>query len=186
LPRKSYGRRSLVSMGSQRVRHDWATSLHFIYLFTLVALSLHYCTQAFPSCSEWGYSVVAVCGLLITAGFSCYWPWAPGAWASVVEAHGPGSSSSWAIEPRLSSRGARLSCSVMCGIFLHQGSSPVPCMSRQSLNHWITWSQIKSVELISLIVKSWFCLTIFKKWSINLQCCVGFKFPARWFSYIYI
>ena len=43
LPRKSHGRRSLVSMGSQRVRHDWATSLHFMrwlpiltssYLFT--------------------------------------------------------------------------------------------------------------------------------------------------------
>ena len=27
LPRKSHGRRSLVSMGSQRVGHDWATSL---------------------------------------------------------------------------------------------------------------------------------------------------------------
>ena len=27
LPRKSHGWRSLVSMGSQRVRHDWATSL---------------------------------------------------------------------------------------------------------------------------------------------------------------
>ena len=26
LPRKSHGQRSLVSMGSQRVRHDWATS----------------------------------------------------------------------------------------------------------------------------------------------------------------
>ena len=29
LPRKSHGRRSLVSMGSQRVGHDWATSLFF-------------------------------------------------------------------------------------------------------------------------------------------------------------
>ena len=27
LPRKSHGQRSLVSMGSQRVGHDWATSL---------------------------------------------------------------------------------------------------------------------------------------------------------------
>ena len=34
LPRKSHGQRSLVSMGSQRVRHNWATSvsLHFIIL----------------------------------------------------------------------------------------------------------------------------------------------------------
>ena len=29
LPRKSHGRRSLVSMGSQRVGHNWATSLFF-------------------------------------------------------------------------------------------------------------------------------------------------------------
>ena len=32
LPRKSHGQRSLVSMGSQRVRHDWATSLFFTSL----------------------------------------------------------------------------------------------------------------------------------------------------------
>ena len=30
LPRKSHGRRSLVSMGLQRVGHDWATSLSFL------------------------------------------------------------------------------------------------------------------------------------------------------------
>ena len=28
MPRKSHGQRSLVSMGSQRVGHDWATSLN--------------------------------------------------------------------------------------------------------------------------------------------------------------
>ena len=33
LPRKSHRRRSLVSMGSQRVGHDWATSLSF-FLFS--------------------------------------------------------------------------------------------------------------------------------------------------------
>ena len=32
LPRKSHGRRSLVSMGSQRVGHDWATSLSWTSL----------------------------------------------------------------------------------------------------------------------------------------------------------
>ena len=31
LPRKSHGRRSLVSMGLQRVRHDWATSLSLTF-----------------------------------------------------------------------------------------------------------------------------------------------------------
>ena len=34
LPRKSHGRRSLVSMGSQRVRHDWATSLSFLIQYS--------------------------------------------------------------------------------------------------------------------------------------------------------
>ena len=36
LPRKSHGQRGLVSMGLQRVGHDWATSLsffHFLYVF---------------------------------------------------------------------------------------------------------------------------------------------------------
>ena len=32
LPRKSHGQRSPVSMGSQRVGHDWATSLSFFLL----------------------------------------------------------------------------------------------------------------------------------------------------------
>ena len=32
LPRKSHGRRSLVSMGSQRVGHDSATSLSLSYI----------------------------------------------------------------------------------------------------------------------------------------------------------
>ena len=46
LPRKFYGRRSLVSMGSQRVGHDWATSLHLTPGRKLTILSwydlLHY------------------------------------------------------------------------------------------------------------------------------------------------
>ena len=32
LPRKSHGRRSLVSVGSQRVGHDWVTSLLFFFI----------------------------------------------------------------------------------------------------------------------------------------------------------
>ena len=36
LPRKSHGQRSLVSMGSQRVGHDWATSLLMISGLMLV------------------------------------------------------------------------------------------------------------------------------------------------------
>ena len=35
LPRKSHGPRSVVSMGSQRVRHNWATTLSLFYSYTL-------------------------------------------------------------------------------------------------------------------------------------------------------
>ena len=35
-----------------------------IYLF-LAALGLRFCSQAFPSCSEWGLLFIVGCGLLI-------------------------------------------------------------------------------------------------------------------------
>ena len=41
LPRKSYGRRSLVSMGLQRVGHYWATSLSLSVQWTLKGLLQH-------------------------------------------------------------------------------------------------------------------------------------------------
>ena len=41
LPRKSPGRRSLVSMGSQRVGHDWATSLSCLWLFVTPWIVAH-------------------------------------------------------------------------------------------------------------------------------------------------
>ena len=41
LPRKSYGRRSLVSMGLQRVRRFWATSLSLSVQWTLKGLLQH-------------------------------------------------------------------------------------------------------------------------------------------------
>ena len=40
LPRKYRGQRSLVSMGSQRVGHDWATSLFTIFAFLIPTLQL--------------------------------------------------------------------------------------------------------------------------------------------------
>ena len=43
-------------------------SLHFslkIFVLFLDALVLHCCVQAFSGCSEWGYSLAAVHGLLI-------------------------------------------------------------------------------------------------------------------------
>ena len=44
LPRKYHGQRSLVSMGSQRVRHNWAASLHFTsawYIFPILFIIVY-------------------------------------------------------------------------------------------------------------------------------------------------
>ena len=76
----------------------------FIYLF-LAVLVLRCCAWAFSSCSEWGLLFVAVHSSLRVA--------------SLVAEH------------RLQSTGSvvvthGLSCSLACGIFLDQGSSPCP------------------------------------------------------------
>ena len=52
-------------------------------------------------------------------GPSCCGPQAPGAWASVVVAHGLQSAGPTAVAPGLS-------CSTACGIFPDQGSNPCP------------------------------------------------------------
>ena len=81
-------------------------------------LGLHCCAQALSSCSERGLLFVAVRGLLIAV-------------ASLVTEHrlqacGLSSCGSQALECRLSSCGARLSCSAACGIFPDQGSNLCP------------------------------------------------------------
>ena len=74
-----------------------------VYFFA--ALGLHCWLQAFPSCS----ARASHCG-----GFSCCGAQAPGSWTSVVATHGPSSCSSWALEHRLVSPGARASW--LCGL----------------------------------------------------------------------
>ena len=56
------------------------------------------------------------------SGFSC-----PRAWP--LQHEGFSACRSWGLEHRLSSRGSRLSCSKVCGIFLDQGST-------LCLRHW--------------------------------------------------
>ena len=92
----------------------------------MVVLGHCCCAQAFSSCGERGLLFVAVCGLLIAVASLCCRAWALGAWASVVVPCGLSSSSSRALEHRLSSCGAGLSCSEACGIFPDQGSNPCP------------------------------------------------------------
>ena len=61
------------------------------------------------------------------SGFSCCGAQAPGVWASGFGPHRLGSCSLWALECAGSVVVAhRLSCSVVRGIFLDQGSNPCP------------------------------------------------------------
>ena len=78
--------------------------------------------------------------LLLRAGFLELWQvgaalhcsaWASHCGASLVAEHGLESSSSVAATPGLS-------CSVACGLFPHQESTCVVCISRQILNPWTT------------------------------------------------
>ena len=72
LPRKSHGRRSLVFMGSHRVRHDWATSLSIDY-FSLENY-YQYCkflhgADIKTSLCEWDY--VSICNMYIGLQNTC-------------------------------------------------------------------------------------------------------------------
>ena len=58
-------------------------------------------------------------------GFSCYEAWALGAWTSVAVACGLSSCSSWALEHRLSSRGARAELPYRMGNLPGTGIEPV-------------------------------------------------------------
>ena len=55
--------------------------------FSLAALGLHCCAQAFSSCGEWGLLFIAVCGLVIAVASRCG-ARALGVWASVFVASG--------------------------------------------------------------------------------------------------
>ena len=81
--------------------------LFFFKLYFLAVAGLHCCTQAFSSCSAWDFSLQWL--LLLQSPQ-----------ASVVAVRRFSSCGSWALELRLSSCGARLGCSVACGIFLDQ------------------------------------------------------------------
>lgn len=107
----------------------------------MTELGLHCCTQAFSSClvgASRGYYVAAVCRLLIEVASLIveHWLWGVGTSVvvdicSVVVAPGLKSSVSIVVVHRLSCPEAR-------GIFLDQGSTHVPCISRQSLIHCLT------------------------------------------------
>ena len=75
--------------------------------------------RLFSRCSEWGYSLVAVWGFSLWCLLSL--------WSTGSRARGLDSCSSWALDYKLNSCGAR--CSAACGIFLDQGSNPC-------LLHW--------------------------------------------------
>ena len=78
----------------------------YAYLF-LVALGFHCCVRFSIIAASEGYSLVAVCRLLLAAGSPVVEHRLEGSWASVILAHG-------------------VSCSQACGIFLDQGLNSCP------------------------------------------------------------
>ena len=85
----------------------------------LVALSLHYFTRAFSSCSKWGQLLFSWAPASCCSGFSCCRTQALVAWASVVAVRRLQSSSSVVVAQRLC-------CSTACGILSDQISNPCP------------------------------------------------------------
>ena len=70
------------------------------------------------------------------AGFSLWWLLL--LWSTDSRHTGCSSCGLQALEHRVSSCGARVSCSAACGIFADQGSNPCPLHCRQILNHCTT------------------------------------------------
>ena len=101
--------------------------LFLSYLFILDCSRSSLLWQPFSSFSEQGLFIV-VLGRPVAAGFSCLGfsccrAQALGSQASVGAAHGFNSCSSQALERRLNSSVAQLSCSVACRILLDQRSN---------------------------------------------------------------
>ena len=111
----------------------WIFFFQDLFIYFLAVVGLHCCTQAFSSCNAWDFSLQWL--LLLQSPR-----------ASVAAVGRFSSCGSWALELRLSSCGARLSCSVACGIFLDQELDPCPLdckVDSQPLDH-----QGRPVELL--------------------------------------
>ena len=91
-----------------------------------------------------GYSLVELFRLLTAVAFPVVEHRLWGTRASVVAAHGFISCVSRTLELGSAAVARRLSCSAACGIFPHQRSNCVLCITRQVLNHWITRKAQKS------------------------------------------
>ena len=68
----------------------------YYLIFFLAVVGLCCCTQAFSSCSEWGYSLLYCVGFSLQGGFSRCRAQALGIQASVVAADGLSSCGTWA------------------------------------------------------------------------------------------
>ena len=110
--------------------HCWVFIAEWAFLqLRWVGATLHCSASSllsglFSSCGEWGPLSTALRGLLVAVASLVMERALQGAWDSVVVARGLSSCNSRALEHRLSSRGAWLSCSRACRIFPDQGSNP--------------------------------------------------------------
>ena len=85
-----------------------------------------------------------------------------------------------------------LSRLMACGIFLHQGLNPCPCIAKQILNPWARGKSLScflislpSANRLSFAIPAFlFFLISTLYWSrVDLQCCDHFRHTAEWFSY---
>lgn len=90
-------------------------------LVILVVLGLHYCTRAFPSCSNQGYSLVGGARASHCSGFTCLGTQVLDTWASVVVG-------AWALEHGLSD------CGTWAQLFLALWNLPRPGTKPVSLS----------------------------------------------------
>ena len=102
------------------------TMMSFFFKWFIFVLSRHCCGQAFPGCGKWGgYSLVAVCGLLIAEASLVVAHGLQGARALVVVARGLHSCGSQALEHRLDSYGTQTLLLRGTWDFLRPGMEPM-------------------------------------------------------------
>ena len=100
----------------------------FIYWLCWVSVA----ARAFSSCGEWGYSLVAVHGLLTAAASLVAKHGLQSTQSSLVVAHGP-------------------SCPMARGIFLDQGLNPYPLNWQTDVNHWASREVLEKILKLHVV-----------------------------------
>ena len=123
----------------------------FLWFLFLTLVNLCCCMRALSTCSEQRLLFIAVHGLLIAVAALVAEYGLQGSWASVVGVQGLSSFSSLALVwiQQLWCTGSIAPQHV--GSFWCRDQTCVPCIGRQTLNHWATREALKGLYLISFL-----------------------------------